>query len=47
MDERFFPIWIVLDESGSGETPPEQNALIQVSGDFITQVDGSLLLILE
>ncbi len=47
MEDNFFTIWNVVDETGEGETPPAENALIQVDGDFITQVDGSLILILE
>jgi hypothetical protein len=47
LDERFFTIWSVVDEQNEGPTPPEQNALIQNDGDFITQTDGSLILILE
>ena len=47
MNELFFPVWKVVDESEEGETPTEQNTLIQVDGDFITQVDGDLILILE
>jgi hypothetical protein len=47
MHDNFFTIWSVIDESESGDTPPAENALIQVDGDFITQVDGSLILILE